>query len=209
MNLPDAGTGGVKAADHLAAARAGDRAAFERLCEAHRPEIFALCLRFLRRREDAEDVVQEVFSRAWQRLETYRGEAALRTWLWEIGRNLCLNHLRARQSRLSRATVPLESSEPDRPGPIDVPDTRPTPEETALGAAQITRIRERIAHHAAERKWLATDWELFMLRIENNTAYADFAQRHGRDEAYWRNRWRDKIKPVLERVRDELLRESG
>jgi hypothetical protein len=49
------------------------------------------------------------------------------------------------------------------------------------------------------------DWELFIARIERNLSYAEFAQQHGRDEAYWRNRWRDKIKPTMERVRDNVL----
>ena len=65
-------------------------------------------------------------------------------------------------------------------------------------------IKKEIASCAKDKNWMATDWQLFALRIENSIPYADFAQIHGRDEAYWRNRWRDKIKPVLERVRDRL-----
>ncbi len=201
-----AGTEGTDSAEAepLAAARAGDRRAFDRLCEAHRQEIYSLCLRFLGRHEDAEDVVQEVFSRAWDRLEGFRGEAAFRTWLWEIGRNLCLNQLRARKSRLNRSTVSLDAAPGDRQTPLEVPDTRPTPEEVVLDRARLAEIREGITRHAAAQKWQATDWELFLLRIESNVPYAAFAERRGRDEAYWRNRWRDKIKPVLDRVRTEL-----
>ncbi len=189
----------------LAAARAGDRQAFDQLCQTYRQEIYALCYRFLNDRDDTQDVVQEVFARAWQHLETYRSEASFRTWLWEIGRNLCLNHLRARKSQLNQRTFRMEAMpENERRQTLDVPDTRPTPEEEILDAAQVAQIRTEIARCAAEKKWEATDWELFLLRIEKNIAYAEFAQRHGRDEAYWRNRWRDKIKPVLERVRDRV-----
>lgn len=191
----------------LASARGGDRQAFDQLCQTYRQEINALCFRFLNDREDAQDVVQEIFSRAWQHLDTYRGEASFRTWLWEIGRNLCLNHLRARKSQLNQRTLRMESlPESERQQTLDVPDTRPTPEEEILDAAQITQIRQEIARIAAERKWETTDWELFLLRIEKDISYAEFVQRHGRDEAYWRNRWRDKIKPVLERVRENLVR---
>ena len=190
--------------EQLAAARAGDRRAFGLLCERHRPGLYALCLRFLERREDAEDVVQEVFARAWERLDSYRGDAPFRVWLWEIGRNLCLNHLRARRSRLKRATGSLEAAEGEGQHSLAVPDDSPTPEEAVLGACQVEQIRQEILRHAAARNWMATDWELFLLRVETDLSYADFARRHGRDEAYWRNRWRDKIKPVLERVREEL-----
>lgn len=189
----------------LDAAVAGDRRAFDSLCRIYRQELIGLCTRFVRDQEDAQDVVQETFSRAWQHLGTFRSEASFRTWLWEIGRNLCLNHLRARKSLLNRQTAPLESlSEADRRQALDVPDTRPTPEETVLDAAHLARLREEIARCAADKKWEATDWELFLMRIERDISYAEFAQRHGRNEAYWRNRWRDKIKPVLERVRGQI-----
>lgn len=192
--------------DWLAAARGGDRRAFDRLIGAYRQEICSLCFRFLGRRDDSEDVAQEVFTRAWQHLSSFRSDASFRTWLWEIGRNLCLNHLRARKSKLNQSSQSLETMPEDgRQETLDVPDTRPTPEETVLESAQIEQIRDGIARFALEKNWAATDWELFALRIEQGIAYADFADRHGRDEAYWRNRWRDKIKPVLERVGKEIL----
>jgi RNA polymerase sigma-70 factor (ECF subfamily) len=186
----------------LDAACAGDREAFDMLCQTYRQDIYALCFRFLSDREDTQDIVQETFSRAWQYIQTYRREASFRTWLWEIGRNLCLNHLRARKSQLNQKTVALDT---EHQQVLDVPDARPTPEEILLDAAHLSHLRQEIRVYAAEKKWEATDWELFLFRIEKNIAYADFAKMHGRDEAYWRNRWRDKIKPVLERVRNKFL----
>jgi RNA polymerase sigma factor (sigma-70 family) len=190
----------------LAAAQAGDRRAFDRLYKAHRQEIYGLCFRFLSRREDAEDVAQEVFSRAWQHLASFRSESSFRTWLWEIGRNLCLNHLRARKSKLNQQSRSMESMPDDeRQQTLDVPDDRATPEDVVLDAAQLAQIRQEIARFAGEKKWEVSDWELFLLRIEREIPYAEFARRHGHDEAYWRNRWRDKIKPVLDRVRKEIV----
>ena len=195
--------------ERLAAARAGNRPAFDALCHTYRDEIAALCFRFLNDRDDAQDVTQEVFSRAWQRLDTYRGEALFRTWLWEIGRNLCLNHLRARKSQINQRSVSVESlPESQRRRVADAPDSAPTPEETLLHAAQHTALREALTQCAADKRWDALDWELFLLRIEQNLPYAEFARRRGRDEAYWRNRWRDKIKPALERAREKMLRET-
>ena len=190
----------------LDAARGGDHRAFDRLSQVYRPEICSLCYRFLGRREDSEDVAQEVFSRAWQHLASFRSDASFRTWLWEIGRNLCLNHLRARKSKLNQSSQSLETMpESGRQETLDIPDSRPTPEDMVLESAQIGEIRKAIARNAEERKWASTDWELFLLRIENGIPYADFAKRHGKDEAYWRNRWRDKIKPVLDRVGKEMI----
>ena len=81
------GTSGPDA-EPRAAARAGDRHAFDRLCEAHRQEIYSLCLRFLDRHEDAEDVVQEVFSRAWSRLPGSPGSSGIRP-AWSVALAAC------------------------------------------------------------------------------------------------------------------------
>ena len=195
--------------ERLAAAQAGDRAAFASLCQTYRQEMVALCYRFLKDRDDAQDIVQETFSRAWQHLGSYRGEAAFRTWLWEIGRNLCLNHLRAQQSLLNRRVVSVEAlPDAQRQQTLELPDPAPPPEQALLDAAQSSALREEIAQCAAAKKWSATDWELFLLRVEQDLPYAEFARRRGKDEAYWRNRWRDKIKPVLEQVRENLRHSS-
>ena len=191
--------------EKLEAARRGDRAAFDRLAAAYRPEIVAYCFRFLGRREDAEDAAQEVFSHAWQHLSGFRMDSSFRTWIWEIARNRCLNLLRARKSLLNQKTHSLDTvNSLARQETLDVCDSRPGPELSALSAANVEAMRAEIRAVAAEKNWVASDWELLLLRIEKEIPYADFAKRHGRDEAYWRNRWRDKIKPVLERVRERI-----
>ena len=195
--------------ERLAAARAGDRRAFDSLCQPYRQEMVGLCFRFLNDRDDAQDIVQDVFARAWQYLPSYRGDAAFRTWLWEIARNLCLNHLRAQKSLLNRRTVSVEAlTAGERQQTLDIPDAAPPPEQALMNAAEQTELREAIRRNAAAKRWEALDWELFLLRIEQNLPYAEFARRHGRDEAYWRNRWRDKIKPVLEQSGRNMRRFS-
>lgn len=193
----------------LAAARAGDHTAFSHICAAHRADLLALCQRFVPAADDAQDIVQEVFFRAWQNLAGYRGDASLRTWFWEIARNLCLNHLRARKSQLSRNTVSADASPDSERQAMEIPDSRPTPEAQILDRAQHEHLRAELTRCAAARKWERTDWELFQARIDGAVPYADFAQAHGRDEAYWRNRWRDKIKPTLEQVRRSVNYFSG
>ena len=187
----------------LAAARAGDQAAFDRLCGRHRDDLVGLCLRFTGSRDDAEDVVQEAFAQAWIHLSRFRGESGLRTWLWEIARNRCLNHLRAKKARLTGNAVSLD--DPDQPA-ADVSDTQPTPEEVSVAREERSVLREAVRQAALERGWQAADWKLFAARIDGEVAYATFAQDHGRDEAYWRNRWRDKIKPALRLVAERMTR---
>ncbi len=84
---------------HLAAALAGDAGAFEHLTEPYRRELMAHCYRILGSTQDAEDLVQETLLRAWRRLKTYEGRASLRSWLYKIATNACLDALAHRPRR--------------------------------------------------------------------------------------------------------------
>ncbi len=83
----------VSVAEHadIAAATSGDRRAFERLYRTYGQRIFALCLRMCGERELAEELVQDVFVRAWQKLDTFRGDAAFGTWLHRVAVNIVLS----------------------------------------------------------------------------------------------------------------------
>ena len=87
-------TGGVAAVDDdradVAAAAGGDRRAFERLYRRHGQRVFALCLRMTADRSLAEELVQDVFVRVWQKLGTFRGDAAFGTWLHRVAVNVVL-----------------------------------------------------------------------------------------------------------------------
>jgi RNA polymerase sigma-70 factor (ECF subfamily) len=78
-------------------AQVGDPAALERLIGRHKRPLFALCYGMLGHAEDAEDAVQETFLRALRALPCFRGEATVRTWLFRIALNLCLNWKRDRR----------------------------------------------------------------------------------------------------------------
>jgi len=84
------------AGDDLALALGGDSRAFERMVEPHLGRVRALACRMLGNPDDAADVQQETLLRAFRQLSTFRGEAALSTWLLHIATNLCLDTLRSR-----------------------------------------------------------------------------------------------------------------
>jgi RNA polymerase sigma-70 factor (ECF subfamily) len=83
---------------------AGRRDAFDVIVGRHQRQIYQLCYRFARTHEDASDLAQDVFIRAYRGLRGFKGNAALSTWLYRIGVNVCLNKVSARSPRLA----PLE-----------------------------------------------------------------------------------------------------
>jgi RNA polymerase sigma-70 factor (ECF subfamily) len=104
--------------DELALAercRQGDLGAFEELYRAHSGRLYSVAYRMLGNQADAEDLLQEIFLAAHRKLETFRGESALGTWLYRLAVNLCLDYLRSRTGRAIQLTDPLD----DEPGLYD------------------------------------------------------------------------------------------
>jgi RNA polymerase sigma-70 factor (ECF subfamily) len=75
----------------VAACLAGQREAFDIIVERHRRPVYQLCYRFVGNHEDASDLSQDVFVRAYKGLPRFRGQSSLGTWLYRIGVNVCLN----------------------------------------------------------------------------------------------------------------------
>ena len=69
----------------------GDRRAFDQIVERHRRQVYQVCFRFTGNHEDASDLAQESFIRAYRGLRRFKGEATLSTWLYRIAVNVCLN----------------------------------------------------------------------------------------------------------------------
>ena len=104
----------------LARAREGDGDAFRQLVEPHRHELQVHCYRVLGSLADAEDLLQETLLAAWQGLAGFQGRASLRSWLYRIATNRCLNWLRsARRQPAAGWPVPyVEPPEPSRLGEV-------------------------------------------------------------------------------------------
>jgi RNA polymerase sigma-70 factor (ECF subfamily) len=110
----------VVTAGLLVRARAGDGEAFRELTEPHRRELLVHCYRMLGSFSDAEDALQDTLLAAWQGLTGFEGRASLRTWLYRIATNTCLNARRAASRRQAREwDVPnVEPPEPTRLGEV-------------------------------------------------------------------------------------------
>jgi RNA polymerase sigma-70 factor (ECF subfamily) len=101
---------------------AGDRSAFESLYRSSAPRLMAICLRLLRDRGEAEEVLQEAFVRVWHKASQFdAGKASAITWLATIARNKAIDRLRARGSDLQLAPIEIIESLPDEgAGPAQV-----------------------------------------------------------------------------------------
>ncbi|WP_410673326.1 sigma-70 family RNA polymerase sigma factor [Amycolatopsis sp. cmx-4-68] len=123
-------------ADLIGRARAGDGEAFRVLTEPHRRELQVHCYRMLGSFQDAEDALQDTLLAAWRGLDGFDGRATLRTWLYRIATNRCLNTLRAASRRPAKAwDIPgVELPEPTRLG--EVVWLEPYPDVLLDGATQ-------------------------------------------------------------------------
>ena len=86
--------------DLLHAAREGDEGAFQPLVEPYRSELHAHCYRMLGSVHDAEDALQEALLRSWRGLRRFEGRSSLRSWLYTIATNTCLNQIAKRPKRV-------------------------------------------------------------------------------------------------------------
>ena len=127
----------------IEAAQAGDQKAFEQLIGPYQRELEVHCYRILGSAQDAEDALQETLLAAWRGLGGFEGRASVRTWLYQVATNRCLNALRSASRRPQQATWPVADVEPPEPSRLTevtwlepypdvllagLPDDRPGPE---------------------------------------------------------------------------------
>jgi RNA polymerase sigma-70 factor, ECF subfamily len=111
----------------VAAAKNGNRKAFETLVKRHEQKIFFVARRITRSREDAEDVVQQTFQKAFTHLRKFEGRSAFSTWLTRIAITEALILLRRRRGFREVLIDDLNANE-ENPAALDVPDSSPDPE---------------------------------------------------------------------------------
>jgi RNA polymerase sigma-70 factor (ECF subfamily) len=127
----------VVTAELIARAQAGDGDAFAELTEPYRRELQVHCYRMLGSFQDAEDTLQESLLAAWQGIGSFEGRASLRTWLYRIATNRCLNARRS-VSRRTAKEWDVPSVEPPAPTRIgEVPWLEPYPDAILEGAVDV------------------------------------------------------------------------
>jgi RNA polymerase sigma-70 factor (ECF subfamily) len=136
-------------------ARAGDTAAFGALVERHGRSLFRLAYRMTGNEQDAEDVVQESFLRAYRQLAKFDERAGFGTWLYRIAANCSLDLVRMRKRRSEHLAPP--QGEGDDPV-LNLPSGAPTPERVALSS----EVRGRMAE--AMKDLSPTERAAFVLR---------------------------------------------
>ncbi|WP_336029540.1 RNA polymerase sigma factor [Geodermatophilus sp. FMUSA9-8] len=155
----------------VAEARAGDTGAFEQLVLRYQTVLYRLAVRMLADRQEAEDVVQDVFVTAWRRLPDLRDGDAVGGWLYRTTTNRCLNRLRDRRS------VPAEDLE-------RLPDARPagSPARVAEAAAGVRALRAALDGLTPEQR------AVWLLRELHDRSYEEIAAAVGSSPAAVRGR---------------------
>jgi RNA polymerase sigma-70 factor (ECF subfamily) len=142
----------------IEACLSGDRGAFDVIVACHRKAVYRLCYRFVGNHEDASDLSQDVFLRAYRALGTFRGGSSLSTWLYRIGVNLCLN-------RVAKKRAPTEAL--DERQHVDVHSESPS--DRLLREERGRQVRRAIA--ALPRKQQAT----LVLRVYHDLSHEEIA----------------------------------
>jgi len=142
-------------------ASAEHRRAAEWLVLHYADEVMGLCLAMVRNRSTAEDLVQDVFGRAFLGLKGFRGDASARTWLLTIARNRCFDYLRARKREPWGAPGSGTALEPD-----SVPEDVPLPSELLARRADVEAALDELPE---------ADRALIVLRFRNGLDYSELA----------------------------------
>ncbi|GAA1164047.1 RNA polymerase sigma factor [Nesterenkonia sandarakina] len=158
----------------VARAQDGDLVAFEQLVDRYESRLLGLCIRMLRHRADAEDIVQDTFLTAWRRLDTLDEPSAFKAWVFRLASNGCLDLLRRRRSRGTEAVDPADMVEESAAGP--------SVEERAETSAAVRELDRVLVTLSPEQRiaWLLHEIE--------GQSYAEIAEVLGVTEGSVRGR---------------------
>lgn len=128
---------GVDLREILDRCRRGDGLAWEALVTRFQGRVYGLAFHYMRSREEARDVAQEIFVRLYEKLGTFHDHETFIPWMLRVGRNVCIDHLRRARSRGSDSGVPIDET----PEPAD---SRQTPEDAAAGEEDRRLVRRAL-----------------------------------------------------------------
>ena len=150
--------------DALAVERtlAGERDAFRILVERHSQQLFRLAYRMTGNEQDAEEVVQEAFLRAYRNLGQFGSRANFGTWAYRIAANYAIDRMRQRKNEDSRRQTPSALSEELEQDPLDlVADERPNPDRLAVNTELRKKMQEALKNltHSERTAFVMRHWE--------------------------------------------------
>jgi len=152
-------------------ALAGDQRAYTELVERYRGALFHIVVRMVRRPEEAEDLVQEAFIKAFGALQTYRFEYRFSTWLYKIAANCAIDFLRRRKIEALSLDRPVATA--DGEVKVELADWTFNPEETFHRHRQRVTIAEAIEALPTKYK------EVIVMRHQRDMPYSEIAQMLG------------------------------
>jgi len=147
---------------------AGDNNAFGLLVERYQDRVYNLALRMCGNPDDAFDLAQEAFFRAWRGLSGFQGDSAFSTWLFRLSSNVCLDWLRAKKRR---PTVSLTAVDEDgEETQLDLPDPGKSPEELLEAAEDRATLAKAMNQLPVEYRQILT------MRAINDMSYTEIAE---------------------------------
>lgn len=146
----------------------GDQEAFAELVTAYEKQVYNLCLRMCGNPEDARDLSQEAFVKAWRGLQFYQFEAAFSTWIYRLTSNVCIDFLR-RKKREPQTMPPLQNENGEDVEP-EVADSHPDPEEQLLHRERQSQIVWAMGQLEPEFRQVLT------LRVIQELSYEQIAE---------------------------------
>ena len=146
----------------------GHEKAYESLLNKYRNLVFSIMLKMVRNKQEAEDLAQEAFMKAFSSLATFNDEFAFSTWLMKIASNNCIDFLRKRKLRTYSIHEPVQYK--DEKIEIDIPDHDPTPEKTLIQSERNRMIEETIQALPERYRYV------IILRHKEEKSYEEIAE---------------------------------
>ena len=152
----------------IQAALSNDQKAFEKLLNKYKNLVYTIMIKMVRNPQEAEDLTQEAFMKAFNSLASFNDEFAFSTWLMKIATNNCIDFLRKRKLRTYSIHEPIQYK--DEKIEIDIPDSDPTPEKNLL-QDETKKLLENAIEELPERYRY-----VIVLRHKEEKSYEEIAE---------------------------------
>lgn len=166
----------------LEALRAGDRAEFSKMVEAYSGKLYRLALKMLNHPQDAEDILQETFIKAFRHIKNFDGRSSLSTWLYRIATNEALMFLRRKNPQVVSIDAPDSNGDEDDQEPLNIVDWCCIPEQELLSDESRAYLDQAIARLPANLR------SVFVLRDIENLSTLEAAEVLGLTETALKTR---------------------